>query len=309
MKKSTRKFLGATSPATGRLRLEQQGITMRRLFVTAGPVLLLAAAPHARAQSESAPEDSVFDGDYVTLGVGGVYSPSYEGSDDMVLSPFPLIQGKLAGIEITPRPGGLALDLIHDRENPKIGFSLGPVVTYSGNRRRQIEDPVVRSAGKLKAAIDAGVNGGVTVYKLLNPYDSLTFSSDMRWNVNSAHKGMILTPGVSYVTPLSRAAIVSLGISARHVDDDYASYYYSVSPAQAAASGLPVYAARGGWASVGVNALVGYDLDGNALNGGFAVFVLGSYSRLMNDAKRNPYTSVRGRAGQWVAGAGVGYTF
>lgn len=282
---------------------------MRRFLFAAAGVAALLSAPSALAQSEAAPEDSVFDGDYVTLGVGGIYSPSYEGSDDMVFSPFPLIQGKLAGIEITPRPGGLALDVIHDKEDPKIGFSFGPVVTYSGNRHRQIEDSVVRSAGKLKAAVDAGINGGVTVYKLLNPYDSLTLSSDVRWNVNSAHKGMVVSPGVSYFTPLSRAAIASVGISAKHVDDDYARYYYGVSPAQAAASGLPVYSAKGGWASVGVNALVGYDLDGNALNGGFAVFVLGSYSRLMNDAKRNPYTSLRGRAGQWVAGAGIGYTF
>jgi MipA family protein len=281
---------------------------MIRISALAALSIAVLAAP-ACAQSEASPEASVFDGDYLTIGVGAIYGPSYEGSDDMVFTPVPVVQGKLAGVEITPRPGGIALDLIHDSEDPRVGFSLGPVVTYSGNRRRQIEDPVVRSAGKLKAAIDAGASAGVTFYKLLNPYDSLTVSADVRWNVNDAHNGRVITPQVTYVTPLSRAAIATVGISARHVESDYARYYYSVSPLQASRSGLPRFDAKGGWATLGANALVGYDLDGNLLNGGLAVFALGSYSRLMNDARRNPFTLLRGDADQWTVGAGLGYTF
>ena len=41
----------------------------------------------------------------------------------------------------------------------------------------------------------------------------------------------------------------------------------------------------------------------------FAVFVLGSYGKLLNDAKRNPYTAIRGDDDQWLLGAGLGYTF
>lgn len=263
----------------------------------------------ALAQSEIAPEDSVFDGDHVTIGVGGVYGPSYDGSDDYVLSPFPLIQGKLAGIELTPRPGGIALDLVPDGDDPKIGFSFGPVATVSFNRKRQIKDPVVKAAGKLDTAVELGVNGGVTVYKVLHQYDSLTVSSDVKWDVAGAHKGMIVNPGISYFTPLSRAAIVTLSVSARHVDDDYADYYYSVTPAQAAASGLPQYRAKGGWDSANVSLLAGYDLSGNALDGGLAVFALGNYGRMLNDGKDTPYTSLRGDADQWTVGAGIGYTF
>jgi hypothetical protein len=39
--------------------------------------------------------------------------------------------------------------------------------------------------------------------------------------------------------------IVTLAVSAKHVNDDYANYYYSVSPGQSAASGLPIYQAHG----------------------------------------------------------------
>jgi len=281
--------------------------TLRAGFAIPVSAMLLPCA--AFAQSQAAPEASVFDGDFLMVGVGAIHGPSYEGSNDRVTSVVPVIQGKLAGIEITPRPGGIALDLLPDAERPKIGFSFGPVGTFSRNRNNQIKDPVVRLADKLKASVDLGVNGGVTFYRLLNPYDSVTVSADVRWNVNQAHRGRIASPGISYVTPLSRAALVTLGISAKHVDDDYARYYYSVSARQATDSGLPQFSAKGGWASVNVNMLAGYDLNANVLDGGFALFALGTYGKLLNDARRNPWTAIRGDDDQWMLGAGVGYTF
>ncbi|MEO6091412.1 MAG: MipA/OmpV family protein [Novosphingobium sp.] len=278
-------------------------------FIAAATLAASALPAVAQAQTETAPAHSALDGDYLTIGAGAIYGPSYEGSDDQVVTGFPIVTGRLAGIDITPRPGGIALDLIPDGKDPKFGFSLGPVVTYSRDRRSNIKDPVVRAAGRLKSAIDVGFNAGVTAYKLLNAYDSVTLSTDVRWNVNSASKGMVVTPSLTYATPLSRAALVTVGITAKHVDGDYARYYYSVTPAQSAASGLPVFGARGGWASVGVNALAGYDLDGDVLNGGFALFALGRYSKLLNDAKTTPYTSIRGDDSQWTIGGGVAYTF
>lgn len=263
----------------------------------------------ALAQSAVAPEESVFDGDYLTVGGGAIYGPSYDGSDDYVISPIPVVQGSIKGVEITPRPGGAAFDVIPDGDDPEYGLSFGPVVTLSFNRARQIKDPVVKSAGKLKEAIEVGFNGGITAYKLLHAYDSLSVSADIKWDINGAHKGQVISPGITYFTPLSRAALVTLTVGAKHVDKDYARYYFSVTPEQGAASGLPEFEARSGWESWNIGMLAGYDLNGNALDGGFALFVLGKYSRLLNDAKRTPYTSIRGDADQWTLGAGLGFTF
>ncbi len=282
---------------------------MRRHAFLAGLAATFLPLATAQAQSAVAPEDSALDGDYLMVGVGGIYGPSYDGSDDYVFTPVPVVQGRLAGVEITPRPGGLALDLIPDGKGARIGLSLGPVVSYSGNRKRQIEDPVVRSLGKLDAAIELGANAGVTVYRLLHAYDSLTASVDVEWDVNGAHGGMTITPQLGYFTPLSRAAFVNFGLSARYSDTDYADYYFSVSPAQATASGLPAFQADGGWTKAGVSLLAGYDLDGNLLNGGFSLYAIGSYSRMLEDAKRTPFTSIRGDADQWLVGVGAGYTF
>jgi len=271
--------------------------------------MTVASMPAAAFAQSDATGESILDRDHLTVGVAVAYGPSYEGSDDHVAFVAPIAQGRVRGVDITPRQGGIALDLLPDRRGAKVGFSLGPVATYSRNRHSQIEDRVVRAAGKLKEAIDVGANGGVTIHKLLSDYDSLTISADVTWNVNKAHRGMTVTPSISYVTPLSRAALVTLGVSARRVDDDYADYYYGVSPVQSAASGLPQFAARGGWTRIGASALLGYDLNGDLLDGGFALFALGSYSRLRGDAKRTPYTSIRGDANQWNVGLGMAYTF
>ena len=57
----------------------------------------LAAQAQTRALDETPPVETVFDGDHLTVGIGAGYAPSYEGSDDCVVYPQPVIQGRLAG--------------------------------------------------------------------------------------------------------------------------------------------------------------------------------------------------------------------
>lgn len=267
---------------------------------------LFGALPVA-AQDVSA--ENVLERDHITVGAGGIYGPSYDGSDDYVFSAFPVIQGRVRGVDITPRQAGVALDFIPDGKDAKIGFSLGPVASVSFNRNRQIKDKVVKAAGKLDPAIELGVSGGVTAYKLLNDYDALTLSADVKWDVNGAYKGMTWSPSVSYVTPLSKAVLVTLSVSAHHADGKYARYYYSVTPAQSAASGLPEYDAGSGWDKLNAGMLVGWDMSGDLRDGGVALFAAGGYSRMLGDGKDTPYTAIRGDADQWRLGAGVAYTF
>jgi MipA family protein len=279
-----------------------------------GPVTLVVAAAlalpaPASAQTDGPPAETVFDGDYLTIGAGAVYNTSYEGSDNYDLSVIPLVQGSLLGIGISPRPGGVALDFIPDGPDAKVGFSLGPSIRVRRNRTNDIKDDVVERLGELDTAVEVGANAGVSFYKMLNPYDSLTFSAEARWDVAGAHEGRTISPSISYFTPLSKGAFVRVAVSAEHADDDYADYYFSVSPEGSAASGLPVFDADGGWKSLGATVLGGLDLDGDATNGGFALFALGGYSRLVGDFEDSPLVSIRGDADQWTIGGGIGYTF
>lgn len=268
--------------------------------------LALVAAP--AAAQDAAPADTVYDDTWLSVGVGVGYGPSYDGSDDYVAFPLPIVQGRVAGIAIQPRPAGIALDFVPDAEHGP-GFALGPVARVRTNRARQIKDPVVAAAGELDTAIELGVAAGVSLPRVLNPYDSLTFGVDALWDVAGAHRGRTLTPSVTYFTPLSRGIAASLSFSAEHADDDFAQYYYSVSTAQSAASGLPRFTADGGFTKAGATMLLGFDFDGDLTNGGIAAVVIGGHSRMLGDAKDTPYTALRGSTGQWFGAVGVGYTF
>jgi len=285
-------------------------------FTLAAATLALAAPLSAQEEQVSAgPADSVdaadtvYDDTWLSIGLGGGYGPSYSGSDDYVFYPTPLIQGRVAGIGIQPRPAGIALDLIPD-PGEGVGFALGPVARARFDRSRQIKDPVVEAAGELDTAIEVGANAGLSFPKVLNPYDSLSFGVDALWDVNGAHSGMTYSPSITYFTPLSRAMAASLSVSAERGDAQFMDYYYTVTPTQRAASGLPLFDADGGgWTKAGATLLLGLDFDGDLTNGGLAGVLVGGYSRMLGDAKDSPYTSLRGSADQWFAAVGVGYTF
>ncbi len=273
------------------------------LFVASFPAL-------AQPEGQGPPRGgNVFDGDYVTLGAGLAISPSYDGSDNYDINPLPVILGSVAGIDFEPRGPGLALDVIPDRDGAKVDFILGPVGRARFDRNSGIRDDVVRDLGKLDVAVELGAVGGVKVNRVFNRFDSLTAEVDLRWDVAGAHRGRVIAPSLTYFRPINRGMAASLTISAEHVDDDYADYYFSISQAGSAASGLPSFNATGGWKNVGIAAFGAIDLDGNAMNGGFSVILIGSYSRLLGDPKRSPVTSIRGDADQFFGVVGIGYTF
>lgn len=263
------------------------------------------AAPGAAQDAQPAEgADTVFDDTWMSIGVGAGIGPSYDGSDDYAVFPAPIVQGRIAGIGIQPRPAGLALDLV-----PSAGLALGPAARVRANRARQIKDPVVAAAGELDTAIEVGVATGVGVSKVLNPFDSLTFGVDALWDVAGAHEGMTVSPSVTYFTPLSRGMAASLSLSAERADGDFMRYYYSVTPAQSAASGLPQFTADSGWTKAGATLLLAFDLDGDLTNGGLSAVLVGGHSQMLGDAKRTPYTSLRGSSDQWFGALGLGYTF
>ncbi|RIV85757.1 MipA/OmpV family protein [Aurantiacibacter zhengii] len=287
--------------------------------MTLGAILTaLAGASPALAQDDAETqgppdiEDTVFAGDYLSVGVGVALNPSYTGSDDYVFSVLPVVQGSLGGVDINPRAGGVELDFVQDPDEG-VGLDLGIAARLRANRASQIEDEVVLQYGELDRAIEVGPSVGLNFPAVLNPYDSIGVGVDAMWDINGAHGGMTVSPSVNYSTPLSRAVFASLSFSAEWADEDFQDYYFRVDDTAFIGDGaapLPEFEPRGGgFTSAGVNLLLGIDLDGDITNGGFGIIALGGYSRVLGDAADTPFTDIRGSKDQFIGAVGIGYTF
>ncbi|MGB3166913.1 MAG: MipA/OmpV family protein [Alteraurantiacibacter sp.] len=285
-------------------------------FVSAAfAAIALPAAAAAQDVPDAAPpqvDAGVFGGDFLSVGVGGALSPSYTGSDDYVISVLPVVLGNFGGVEISPRAGGLKLDFIPDpREG--MGFDAGIAARLRSNRASQIEDPIVERYGELDRAIEVGPSVGVNFPAVLNPYDSVSLSTDVMFDVNGAHGGTVVTPSVAYTTPLSRSILANLSVSAEWGSEAFQDYYFAVPAINTLLPDedvLPAYEPDGGgFTSAGVNVLLGVDLDGDVTNGGLGVILLGGYSRLLGDAADTPFTTIRGSRDQFLGAVGVTYTF
>lgn len=265
--------------------------------------------PLENATAEEAIRGSVFEGDYLLVGVGAVFAPSYEGSNDTKILPAGGVMGRVAGIDFSPRAAGVAFDFLPNPKGSTVNFNAGPVFRYRGNRTGNIKDPVVERLGTLDGVIEGGVAVGISLRKLINEFDMLSVGTDVRWDISGKGGGRVIAPGVSYFTPLSPGIAVGARAGAEFVDDTYARYSYSISPAGSLASGLPTFGGKGGFKEWNVGAFTAIDLNGNFLDGGLALGAGAQYSRLQGSAADTPITAIRGKRGQFFAGAGLAYTF
>jgi outer membrane scaffolding protein for murein synthesis (MipA/OmpV family) len=266
---------------------------------------LLAASPVLAQDEEGMPDDP----NSLTIGIGGAYVPSYEGSDDYELTPIGIAFGKVAGFGFATRGTGLSIDLIRDDPDAPFSVELGPLVHVRLDRTGGIKDPRVRALGELDRAIELGGSVGIKKNGLLHKYDSLGFRLTYQKDVSDTHDSSILTPAVEYQTPLSTHDFVQLGLQAERVGDGYARTYFGVGPSGAAASGLPAYNADGGWKNYRLSLLAAHLLTGDLRHPGFAIFGGAAYSHLLGDFRRSPIVAIAGSPNQYFATVGLSYTF
>lgn len=269
----------------------------------------LVAATPAFCQDAVSPDvpDVEQAGDSFTIGLGVATTADYEGADEQKLIPGGFIRGKVGDIGFTTRGLALYVDVV-SAGSSSIDWDFGPILGVRLNRTGDVKDAAVDKLPELDTAIEVGAFGGVSFKGLTNPYDSLSLRLDFVKDVGGAHKSTIFSPNLDFATPLSQTLFAAASFGVDFVGDGYADYYFDIAPADAIASGLPVYDADGGMKSWKVGLLVNQSLSGD-LRRGWAIFAAGNYSRLVGDFADSPIVDDRGSASQWFGAIGVGYTF
>ena len=277
--------------------------------VLASPALAQGAVDVGVPPAPDSAAPSILDGDYLAIGLGAAALPSYEGSDNTIITAAPLAIGSVSGFDFASRGVGIGVDVIREPKGAKLNLQFGPVLSLNLDRNSRIKDRVVRRLGKIGPAIEGGGYVGLAYSGLLNPFDTAGAQVEVVTDLGDVHKGTLVTPSVSYGTPLSTAFYALVTVSATHISDSYARRYFGVTPAGSLASGLPVFDARGGWKNAGGSLSLAYDLSGDLRDGGLGVFARGSYARLQEDAARSPIVRIRGDRDQLFAAVGLSYTF
>ena len=271
-----------------------------------GASLLLLAAPALAQEEQAGPPD---DSNSLTIGIGGAIAPTYEGSDDYVLTPAAIAFGKVAGFSYYTRGTSLFFDLIQEPVGAPIDIAVGPAANIRFDRSTRIKDDRVEALGELDTAIELGGFVGIGKTGILHAYDSLSARVQYVQDVTDTHDSYVITPAVEYGTPLSRKLYVGANLSADYTGDRFARTYYGVDDAGSARSGLRAFDPDGGWKNMRIALLGTHTLTGDLTRPGLAVWGVASYSSIFGDFKRSPLVRDVGDNNQYFAALGLSYSF
>ncbi|MBU6266178.1 MAG: MipA/OmpV family protein [Sphingomonadales bacterium] len=251
---------------------------------------------------------SAYSGNYLVVAAGVASLPEFDGARRRSLTPAAGIMGRVGPVSFSPRPAGIAFNLLPNHGQRWV-LSAGPVFRYQSDRHGKPADPVIAALGTLPATFEAGINASIAYHGLITRADALSLGVDVRWDATGNGAGRIIGASLGYYTPVSRGVLLAGSVFADFVDGDYARFHFGITPAGSLASGLPVYIPHGGTKDVGAQGVMVIDLDGDLLAGGPSLLTGISWNRLQGPAARSPIVRLRGQASQLTYGGGLAYTF
>jgi MipA family protein len=230
----------------------------------------------------------------ITVGAEGRVEPIFQGSNDYTVRPYPIFDLRRYGTPERfrgPRDG-IGIGLI-DIGN----LQLGPVGQFRMTRRESDDPSALHGLGNVPWAVEIG---GFAEYWWV-PW--LRSRAEVRQGFNG-HHGLVADLTADAVVPVNPQLTLSGGPRLTLASTAATSPYFSIDAAQSAASGLPVYDARGGVRSVGAGAQARYFWTPQWATHGFV-----EYERLSDDAANSPLVTQRGSANQVTIGFGATRAF
>lgn len=250
------------------------------------------AATSALAASPALAQDDEEPPRILSVGAGGQLVPKYPGADDYGLSPLftGFVRREGAPIPFRTPDDGIGIGLL-GRESV---VDFGPLVQFQSERD---EDDVGAAVGDVDFTLEAGA------------FVNFNLSPNFRIRLEGqkglgGHDGLVGTVAADFAVRGGNDTLFTIGPRLRLNDDDYAQDYFGVTPAVAAATGLPVYDPDGGIRAVGAVAGITHQLSRS-----FGVYGYAGYDRLVGDAADSPIVTNFGSRDQFSAGIALFVSF
>lgn len=174
------------------------------------------------------------------------------------------------------------------------GFSFGPAANFEGKRTSAM---VGTTLPTVRFTIEAGA------FVAFDLTENFRLRAEMRKGVNG-HKGWIGLAGADFVMRDRDAWLFSIGPRVTWSDNRYQDAWFSVTPADAPAAGLPAYDAGGGIQAYGAIATFGTQFSPR-----WGIYGYTKYDRLVGDAADSPIVRQYGSRDQFSGGLTLTYTF
>lgn len=222
----------------------------------------------------------------IDLGLGASVGPRYDGSDEYLVQPVPII-----GFSRVTLPG---IGQFGGAPEPRRGFFVFPTFDYIGSRNSS-DSRDLRGTKDVDWALAVG--GGVG-YR----YDFWRVFAQVDYGFNgySGWRGQV---GADVIAEPADRWSLSFGPRLAWAGNQYMDTYFSVSNSKSAASNgrLDPYSADGGLRALGVAAIASYAVTDK-------VFLIGNarYDLLIGDAGDSPIVEV-GDENQLTVGLGISY--
>lgn len=229
----------------------------------------------------------------VMVGVGGEYKPDFEGANRSMFSPVPIFSIRRAGsTEQFRGPRDSASIALIDFGD----LRAGPAGKFVSSRKASNYSEL-NGLGDVKTTVELG--GFIEYY----PVDWFRTRGELRQGIGG-HHGVVADLSADVIVPVIQRLTLSAGPRFTWESTQATSPYFGIDAAQAMATGLPAFNAKGGAHSVGAGGQVSY-----RINPQWEVHAYVEYERLLGDAANSPLVTLRGSKNQTTVGIGASYAF
>ncbi len=237
----------------------------------------------------------------IRLGLGPSLSPYYEGDDKYKTSIIPAISLRYQDlVEVNNNEVRLiAFNRLFNADSGNVAggnLRVGPTVSIDFGRDEDTS-PDLTGLGDVGTSLELGAFVSYTQGRM-------RLRARARHDIIDGHGGGTLRLDAAYT--VFQAAPVALGVNVTSTwaTGSYMRSYFGVSPGQAAASGLPVYAPGSGFKDVGAEINANYVFASQ-----WALVTTAGYKRLIGGAADSPLVRQRGSANQLAFQTFLVYSF